>query len=296
MMPAMVMHYDGSQRLALVLMAAGSFLGLACGDDGDPGVVDSTGGETTGTETSTSGNNTISASGMADATEGLDTSGGISSSSSTGVDDRSFLDGMTTEGPPPPMPQPNGSPCGDAEECTSGFCYQIPMLGGVCSECLSDTDCPMGTCSLDPVGYAVCTDGSIGVMCSSDEGCMDDLVCAQLIDTMGLFDLNFCSECNEDTPCSGGQLCAPVYDLAAFQGYLACMDPGSVPNDGGCPLDGFMGEGEVCQSGLCGVADVLGLIPIGVCGECLSDMDCMPMETCTPAAADMSGLQGAVCM
>jgi hypothetical protein len=81
-----------------------------------------------------------------------------------------------------------------------------------------------------------------------------------------------------------------------FQGYLACMDPGSVPNGGGCPLDGFTGDGEVCQSGLCGVADVFGIVPIGVCGECLTDMDCMAMATCTPPVADMMGLQGAVCM
>jgi hypothetical protein len=208
--------------------------------------------------------------------------------------DGTFID-MTT-GDPPPMEQPNGSPCADETECKSGFCYQIPMLGGVCSECLTDTDCAMGTCSLDPVGYAVCTDGSIGVMCSSDEGCMEGLVCAELLDTGGLFPLNFCSECNAATPCPDPQICAPVYDLAMFQGYLACMDPGSVPNGGGCPLDGFTGDGEVCQSGLCGVADVFGIVPIGVCGECLTDMDCMAMATCTPPVADMMGLQGAVCM
>jgi hypothetical protein len=226
--------------------------------------------------------------------ESLDTSGGATgTSTTTGMMDGSFLDGMTTDEPPPPMPQPNGSMCSDARECESGFCYQIPMLGGVCSECLTDTDCDTGTCSLDPQAfYAVCTDGSIGVMCSSDEGCMGDLVCAELIDTGGLFNANFCSECNDSTPCPMGQICSPVYDLASFQGYMACMDPSTVPNGGGCPV----GDGTVCQSGICSVANLLGLIPIGVCGECLDAMDCMAMEMCIPAMADMSGLQGSMCM
>lgn len=292
-MPPMVMHYDGMRRLGLVCLAASSLFGPACGDDEGPAGVDTTEGEATGSS-STSGN-TISASGMAEGTS-LDSTGGTTAGSSTGMADGSFLDPSTTDAPPP-VPQPNGSQCTDASECDSGFCYQVPMLGGVCSECLTDTDCAMGTCSLDPqVLYAVCTDGSIGVMCSSDEGCMGELVCSELLDTGGLFPLNFCSECNDATPCADGQICAPVYDLGNFQGYLACLDPGTVPNGGGCPLDGMTGDGTVCQSGLCGVADLFGLVPLGVCGECLTDMDCMAPATCTAAVADMSGLQGAVCM
>jgi hypothetical protein len=294
MMPPMVMHYDAARRLGLVWMAAAGLLGSGCGDDGGPSGLDST-GESTGAASSSTGNNTISATGMADVGESLDSTGGSSSGSSTGMADGSFLDGMSSDGPPPPMEQPNGMQCMEGSECESGFCYQIPMLGGVCSECLVDTDCAMGTCSLDPMAfYAVCTDGQLGVMCSGDEGCMGDLVCAELIDTGGLFNANFCSECNDATPCAGDQICSPVYDLASFAGYLGCLDPGSVPNDGGCPLDG---DGSVCASGLCGTADLLGVIPIGVCGECLTDMDCMGgMGTCVPAMADMTGLQGALCM
>jgi len=292
MMPPMVMHYG--MRTLVVVCLAGSVLVPACGDDEGPSGVDTTEGESTGASSSSTAN-TISASGMMEVGESLDSTGGSSSSSTTGMADGSFLDSVTS-GDPPPMPQPNGGQCMGPEDCESGFCYEIPMLGGVCSECLTDTDCEMGTCSLDPtVLYAVCTDGSIGVMCSSDEGCMGDLVCAELLDTGGLFPLNFCSECSETTPCEAGQICSPTYDLGMFQGYLACVDPMSVPNGGGCPLDGFMGDGEVCQSGFCGVADVFGVVPIGVCGECLEDMDCMAMEMCTPPVADMSGLMGAVC-
>lgn len=292
MMLAMLTRDSGMHRLGLVWTAALVLVGSACGDDGSPGGADSTGAD------STAGASTgVSATGMVDVGESLDSSGGSTSGSSSGILDGSFLDGMTTEDPPPPMEQPNGAQCMGGAECVSGFCYQIPMLGGICSECLVDSDCPSGTCSLDPVGYAVCTDGSLGVMCNSDDGCMGDLVCAELIDTGGLFNANFCSECNDATPCAGGQICSPVYDLASFQGYLGCVDPGTVPDGGGCPLDaGGMGEGAACQSGLCGVASLLGVLPIGVCGECLTDMDCMGMETCTPPVADMSGLQGAVCM
>ena len=293
MMPPMVMHYGAMRRLGLLCLAVGTLFVTACGDDEGPAGVDTTEGETTGTGSSSTSGNTVSASGMAEG-ESLDSTGG---STSTGMADGSFLDGMTTDEPPPPKPQPNGGQCMDGGECESGFCYQIPMLGGVCSECLTDTDCGTGTCSLDPMSlYAVCTDGSIGVMCMSDEGCMGELVCAELIDTGGLFNANFCSECNDATPCAGGQVCSPVYDLGNFQGYLACLDPGTVPNGGGCPLDGFTGDGTVCASGLCGVANLFGLVPLGVCGECLTDMDCMGMATCTPPVADMSGLQGAVCM
>lgn len=289
-----VMHFDSIRLGPLAWIVVAGLLGSACGDDSNPGGgADTTGGDTTTTTNATTGS-TISATGQADATEGLDTTAGGSSSSSTGMADGSFLDGNSTDDGT--MPQPNGSQCSDAVECESGYCYQIPMLGGVCSECLVDTDCEMGTCSLDPVGYAVCTDGSLGVMCSSDEGCMGELVCAELINTGGLFNADFCSECRDDVPCAGDQICSPVYDLENFAGYLGCLDPGSVPNGGGCPLDGLSGDGTVCQSGLCGVATLGGIIPVGVCGECLTDMDCVAPATCQPPSADMMGLQAATCI
>ncbi|MCX4240814.1 hypothetical protein [Paraliomyxa miuraensis] len=282
------MHYESIRTVTLAWMAAASLAVVACGDDTNPPSAD---GTTSAASTSTTGSSTggtVSATGQVDTTAG--------SESSTGLADGSFLD-PDSSGADGPIPQGNGSQCADDAECVSGFCYQIPTIGGVCSECIDDDDCEMGTCSLDPMAlHAVCTDGSLGVMCSSDEGCMGALVCAPLVDTGGLFPLDFCSECNDTTPCMGGQICTPVYDLDAFAGYLGCVDPGSVENGGGCPLDGLMGDGTVCQSGSCGVADLGGFVPLGVCGECLDDMDCMPMQTCTPPMADMTGLQGAVCM
>jgi len=272
-------------------IATSCLLSLGCpADDPPPPVADTTGGEDSGT--STSGNVSMTSMGSLDSAD--TTAGGVS----TGMADGSFLDPSTDEGPGP-MPQPNGGMCDGADGCVSGFCYDIPMLGGICSECLTDTDCDAGTCSLDlMLGYAVCTDGSLGVMCSTDEGCMGDLICAELINTGGIFPADFCSECRDDTPCAGEQICTPVYDIVNIAGYQGCVDPASVPNGGGCPLDGVMGDGAVCQSGQCGTATLFGLVPVGVCGECLTDMDCegMGLTTCQEATADMMGLMGATCI
>lgn len=282
------MELSRLRSLALILVATASF---ACSDDGDPpAAADSTGGNGSTSAATTN----VSASGQAD-TGALDSTGGAVS---TGMADGSFLSPSTGADDGPMGPQPNGANCTGPADCESMQCFNIPMLGGICSECLTDDDCEMGTCALDPTAlYAVCTDGSIGLMCSSDEGCMGDLVCAELINTGGLFPLDFCSECRDDVPCDKGQICAPVYDLGNFAGYQGCVDPGSVPNGGGCPLDGVMGDGAACESGFCGTATLLDLLPVGVCGECITDEDCPgPGETCMPGAADKTGLVGATCV
>lgn len=270
-----------------VLLVTAGLLVAGCPADREPPSADGTGSsggvDSTGSTISATGQG----SGNADSTGGT---------TSDGMDSAGFLPGETTDGGSTPLP--NGGMCTSPLECESGYCYQIPMLGGVCSECLEDAHCDMGTCSLDPAAlYAVCTDGSLGVMCDSDEGCMGDLVCTSLVNTGGLIPADFCSECRDgDLFCEGEQVCSPVYDLAMFQGYHACLDPGSVPNGGGCPLNGLMGDGTVCASGMCGVATLLNVIPLGVCGECLDDMDCMGPSTCQPPSADMSGLMGATCI
>jgi Cys-rich repeat protein len=126
---------------------------------------------------------------------------------------------------------------------------------------------------------------------------MGDLVCAQLIDTGGFFDANFCSECSDTTPCPEGQTCSPHYDTANYGGWMECVEPGSVPNNQGCPLDD-MGNGDdsVCMSGHCEAVDAfMGFVQLGVCGECSEDMDCMMGQTCMPGVADMSGLMGTTC-
>jgi hypothetical protein len=195
----------------------------------------------------------------------------------------------------PDGPQPNGAQCGGNDDCDSGFCYVVPQAGGVCSECLSDADCEF-TCTLSAAaGYAVCSDGSNGVMCESTEGCADGLVCAELIDTGGLFNASFCSDCETSTDCEAEQICTPFYDTMSIGGYLTCADPMSVADGQGCPLVDGMGDGSVCLNGHCGAADVFGVIEIGLCGECTTETDCAEGETCMPAMAGMGGVTGPTC-
>ncbi len=278
---------------------------VACSDDGnagqndddaeDTGADDSTGSATNDTATaSMTSTNGMTASASETADDGVDvtTDGPGDSSESAG-----FINPETgDEGPDVPLP--NGGQCESNEGCESGFCYVLPMIGGVCGECLMDSDCEMGTCALSAeLMYAVCTMGELGDMCDSDEGCMGELVCTELIDTGGFFNASFCSTCGPSLPCEGEDVCSPVYDAAGFSGHMECAMPGSVPNGGGCPLDDAgVGDGTVCESGICSVADAFGgFVQLGVCGECNSDTDCMEPATCTPASAGMGGLAGSVC-
>ena len=271
---------------------------IACGPEAAGGNDDEE-SDTDAASTGSTGSTPMTAGGnmTADTTAG----GGGGDSGTTGGDmegessdeGRGFIDDAEGSAGDDSGPQPLGGMCSSGEECDSGFCYDIPMFGGVCSECLMDSDCEMGTCAGDfNAGYAVCTDGSLGLMCDSDEGCMGELVCAEVIDTGGFFPLNFCSECNDATPCGDPQICSPVYDLANFQGSMQCVDPGSVEDGGGCPI----GDNAPCASGFCGSADIMGFLQIGVCGECIVDGDCpMPGQTCVGPTADQGGVTPAVC-
>ncbi len=283
-----------ASKLVLGLSLIAVFSG--CSDDGTAAAAtdSTTGGDTSGADSvsATNGMSSTSATTTAStsATSVATTEAGESSESAGFINPDSEESGPTAPGP-------NGEQCGGNDDCESGLCYIIPMLGGVCSECLMDSDCEMGTCSIDgAAGYAVCTDGSIGNMCDSDEGCMGALVCSELIDTGGLFNASFCSDCGPSAPCEGEQICNPVYNAGSLGGYLTCLDPASVENGGGCPLADGVGDGAVCIFGHCGVADLfMGFIELGVCGECGTDDDCMAPATCTPASGGMNGLVGATC-
>jgi hypothetical protein len=257
-------------------------------------------GSDDGTETDSSGTGDGSGDdgGTDDGGTGSDDGGtgdGGGDDGTTGGDDGGTTDDGSSA---PPEPLPNGSPCTNNDDCESGFCYSTAM-GSVCSECLVDADCGEGTCAIDiDAGYAVCTDGSLGMGCDSDEGCAGDLVCAELIDTQGYFPANFCSECKTTADCDGTAICSPHFDAGAFSGYMECVEPGTVPNDQGCPVDDSgVGDDSVCESGYCGIADVGGVVQIGLCGECDPDTGdgCPGSETCNPPTADMSGISGAYC-
>ncbi len=285
------------ERRRLVFVVAFAAIFGCSDDDGNPGQdgdgsgASESGGSGSGSATAGMSSTTPASSGPSASDDGAD------STASSSADGASFIN-MEGGSDGPTGPQPNGAQCGTNEECESMFCYTIPMFGGVCSECLVDADCGTGTCAFSPAAmYGVCTDGSLGVMCDSDEGCMGDLVCTELIDTGGLLNASFCSECGPSAPCAGDGVCSPTYDLGNFAGYMSCAAPGSVPNDGGCPLDDMGNpDGTPCVSQICTAADIfMGFVSVGVCGECATDVDCMAPQTCMPAAASMAGLSGSVC-
>lgn len=194
---------------------------------------------------------------------------------------------------------PNGAECSSPAQCMSGNCYTIPLPiddlpAGICGVCDADQDCVdagLGiACSVDVSGVtSKCTDGSLGSFCETQAACKGGLWCEELLDGVnGLLPMS-CSTCRDDADCDGGARCTPEIDVVAFTGHKRCALPGSVENDGMCPVvDGA----AICKSGHCGVVTVL-TIDAGVCGECSSDADCGG-GTCTPGKwAD--GFVGSVC-
>ncbi len=282
--------------LSLILGGCGIAVDFQADTDegSSSGAVASTSGTPPTTDSGVTTNATASSVGVTSSPATTDTPGDTGESSTT-EDDGGFISPDTGD-ETSSEPQPNGAQCAAEPDCESGFCYILPQVGGVCSECLLDEDCDTGTCSLDAMtGYAICTDGSQGNMCNSDVGCAGELVCTELIDTGGIFNANFCSQCGPSAPCEGEQICAPVYDLGNLGGFFACADPGTVENGQGCPLT----DGDAaCDSGYCGLANLFGFAELGVCGECNIDADC-PEEgqTCVEAEAGMGGgLTPAFCM
>ncbi len=191
----------------------------------------------------------------------------------------------------PTEPQENGAMCEVNEECISGFCFYINLLGGICGECLVDSDCEGGGCSLPnplaqpPVG-AHCNMGMPGDGCMSDDVCQDGYVCATILEVPNILEASTCSECLEDTDCMDGQLCSPTYDVLNISGQNVCVEPGTVANGEGCDFDG---TGDMaCMSGLCAGVDIMGLLMVGVCGDCEVDADCMAPDVCLAADVDLA--------
>ncbi|HLT38513.1 MAG TPA: hypothetical protein VK034_19635 [Enhygromyxa sp.] len=188
-----------------------------------------------------------------------------------------------------------GEQCQSDADCVDDlFCNGVPGFGGICSECASDSDCPEGSNCTFLGAYFGCGDGSQGQMCESDESCGDGLHCAEVVDLGGLFNGNFCSECAADTDCPEGQLCAPqieFMDLMNISGQRACIEPDTAPNGQLCDAEG---SGDEQCEGFCTVADVMGFLEVGVCGECETDTDC-DVGTCMPAMVGFDGFAGSTC-
>ncbi|MEZ4380633.1 MAG: hypothetical protein R3A79_04770 [Nannocystaceae bacterium] len=259
-----------------------------CRGDDPPGE-SATDGDTSSTTAATDSG--TSTSGATDDSTSTSTSSSTTAPETTD-DSNGFLSSSSTTDS---NPLPNGSECTADADCQSMHCY-MTMFGSVCSECSTDDDClEAGTgisCSLDAGSMqAVCTEGGLGTTCESQESCADDLICDQVVQTGGLLP-STCGECGDSNDCDGDLICSPKFDFMALSGYKSCVEPGSVPNDELCPTaaDG----NDACMSGKCGTVTVMGIIPVGVCGECLSDADC-DGGTCVPGEVGQGGIQGAVC-
>ncbi|MFO7565726.1 MAG: hypothetical protein R6X02_23995 [Enhygromyxa sp.] len=245
------------------------------------------------------GNETTAASGTADDTEStgpMDTTDDPSTTEATDTnDDNNFV---SEEGPETGMESGGAGNLGDQcqadTDCAEDlFCNGVPGFGGICSECGSDADCREGNCTFLGT-YFGCGDGSLGQQCESDEVCGEDLHCAEVVNLGGLFNGSFCSECKIDDDCPDGQLCAPQIEfmnLMDISGQRACIDPGTAPNNQLCDADGA-GD-EQCE-GWCTTADIMGLLEVGVCGECETDDHCTE-GTCMPAMVGFDGFAGSVC-
>lgn len=169
---------------------------------------------------------------------------------------------------------PNGATCTHDQECSSGNCYLVPLLGGQCGECNQDSDCDGGGCT-PPNPFeawgSFCNAGELGGGCESDEACAGGLSCSTVLDLLGVIVVNRCGVCESDAAC-GDQICASLVDVSEFGGYRDCIDPSSLPQDAYCDL---VGNGnDACGSGICSTVDIMGFAEIGACGECNDDSDC----------------------
>ncbi len=209
--------------------------------------------------------------------------------------------------------QPNDAVCTDASGCgcASGKCFLVPILGGWCGECLEDADCSPGGCTvpnpIDGIG-ATCNMGEPGAGCETNEVCTDpaNANCGTLLEVMGIIKVATCGECATNADCTADPLlinCAPTYDVMNFSGKYVCVADASTPNGEGCNLaDDGQGQpigNPACMSGFCGEANVMGLLKVGICGECNSNADCpVDKPTCSDPAVDLmaAALVPSVCM
>lgn len=275
------------QLLLLVLLA-----GCATGDDAGTGFGLTAPTGAPGTSATSQGSTTDPA-GTTGGTTGDGGGGGTTTAATTAPP-------ATATTAPNPGGAPDGATCTADEECQSGNCYDItlPVDGlppGVCSPCDEDADCVeagAGTsCTIDGEQLvAKCTDGGLGSFCQSQAACQPGLVCVVLVPGAEQLLPMACSACDVDADCGGDLRCVPKVDVVSYTGHKYCAGPGSVADDGLCALT----DGDaLCQSGHCTVLD-LGVLSVGVCGQCSTDADC-PGQTCAPAKFD-SGFLGSACV
>ena len=110
-----------------------------------------------------------------------------------------------------------------------------------------------------------------------------------------------CGACESNADCDAPKgNCSPDVDVSEFSGVMRCVADGSLADGASCSLveEGGVPLGNAaCASGKCGAATLMGVIKVGVCGECLSDADCGG-GTCEAGAIDIQSgdLSGATCV
>ena len=282
---------------------AWSVLGVvACGpvisaDDGDDDTGDTSSGETTATSASATATDpaTTDPATTDPATTDPATTDPATTDPSTSITitttDPVTTDPTTAEVTTDPTGGglPDGSTCEFGEDCASGECYVIDLLGGICGQCDEDSDCDGGGCTLpnplaSPPTPSVCNDGSYGDGCESDFVCADELQCAQVVEIPGIVEIATCSECVSQRDCAMGSTCEPDIALAAFTGVKRCVGNGTLANGQTCD---HVATGDIaCGSGFCAAADIMGVLQVGVCSACEVDADC-PSGSCTPPQVDI---------
>lgn len=296
-----MIHSSFTRHFACLSLIAALIAPGCSGDDKATSDTASTTNETTGTESDSA---TSTTSGT-DSDTGTDSDSATTTTTTTTTDTTATTTTTTTG----VDPQPDGAMCTADAECISGSCFLVPLLGGICGECKVDADCDGGGCTIPnplanpPVG-ASCNMGEPGAGCMADGVCADPTApfCGLVLDASPIIAVNTCSECKENADCTdpANPNCSPTISVAEFSGQLTCVPDGSVPNDSACnreEIDGVPIGNAACESGKCGTAVVMGVVQIGVCGECFTDDDCMG-GTCQDAAVDTDTLAliGSKCM
>ncbi|MEZ4449016.1 MAG: hypothetical protein R3B09_05990 [Nannocystaceae bacterium] len=250
---------------------------------------DSDTGSGSGTATGTAGTTGETTTTAGTTTAGTTTAGTTTAGTTTA--------GTTTSGggcvEPPFDPDPPGRSeimCSSDPECgPDKYCYIIPLLGGVCGECLEDAHCPGGGCTppnpLLSTG-AICNTGKPGAGCESDAVCESacHTHCSVALDASPILEVSTCGACSTSDECPDGAICTPKVDVSSFSGVNECVPVGTLGDGESCSLAGD--GGQACASGRCASAVLMTIIEIGVCSECAFDDDCAPGEFCTEAAVD----------
>lgn len=291
-------------------------LTTACGGRGEDTKGSATADETTGgTDEPTAGQTQSTVPTTTEETAGTASMSGTGTTDETPTTtiSTSVTEGSTTAPACNDMvDQPINSSCTDPSGCgcDTEKCFVVPALGGFCGECLVDEDCTAktgGGCSVpNPIAGvgATCNMGGPGEGCMSDAVCADpdNGTCGTLLQVPGIITVATCGQCQVNADCTdpAAANCTPTYIVQDFKGQLACVADGSVENNFGCSLEDVNGSpagNTACKSGFCGEASVMGLLKLGICGECNSNADCNG-GTCSKPEVDLNSgaLIGSVCM